>query len=84
MAARSERIIPSAYRLLRRPQAAAYCGVSVGKFDQLVQDRSMPRGHWIGGCLVWDMKALDENIDALLYGSESSDPALAGADGWDD
>lgn len=56
-------------RLLREPDAAAYCAVSATKFGQLVQDGRMPQGHRIDGCKVWDLRELDAAIDALLYGA---------------
>lgn len=55
-------------RLLREKDAAIYCGVSATKFEQMVKDGRMPQPHRIDGCKVWDLRALDPAIDALLYG----------------
>lgn len=73
-------------RGLRRPEAAAYVGVSVGTFDEWVRAGTMPEPIRIGvnergraGIVLWDILALDEAFDRL------SDPATVDADddgGW--
>lgn len=65
-------------RGLRRPEAAAYIGVSTTKFDELVRDRRMPGPKKIDGAIVWDIVALDAAFDALpgdpLDGTPEADP----------
>ena len=45
--------------------AAAYVGVSVTKFDQLVADGRMPKPKRIDRRIVWDIRELDLAFDAL-------------------
>jgi excisionase family DNA binding protein len=63
MTARMERPIPR--RGLSRLEAAAYIGVSPGKFDELVRDGRMPAPKRIDGRKVWDIQNLDLAFDAL-------------------
>jgi excisionase family DNA binding protein len=58
-----ERPIPR--RGLSRLEAAAYIGVSPGKFDELVRDGRMPAPKRIDGRKVWDIQNLDLAFDAL-------------------
>jgi hypothetical protein len=58
-----ERPIPR--RGLSRLGAAAYIGVSPGKFDELVRDGRMPAPKRIDGRKVWDIQNLDLAFDAL-------------------
>ena len=62
-------------RGLNRMQAAAYIGVGVTLFDQLVEDGRMPKPKLINTRLVWDRYELDEAFAAL--GEETANP-------WDD
>jgi hypothetical protein len=52
-------------RGLSREAAAQYIGVSVGKFDQMVDDGRMPIAIRIDGSKVWDRRAVDCAFDAL-------------------
>lgn len=52
-------------RGLSRILAAAYIGVSPTKFDELVEDKRMPRPKRIDGRRVWDRLKLDEAFAAL-------------------
>ncbi|MBP7337670.1 hypothetical protein [Niveispirillum sp.] len=52
-------------RGLSRTEAAGYVGVSATKFDQMVQDRRMPRPKRIDGRIVWDRIAIDRAFEAL-------------------
>jgi excisionase family DNA binding protein len=63
MTARMERPVPR--RGLSRLEAAAYIGVSPGKFDELVRDGRMPAPKRIDGRKVWDIQNLDLAFDAL-------------------
>lgn len=59
---------PVIIRGMRREAAAAYVGVSPSKFDGWVRDGRMPAGRAVDGCVLWDIRALDEAFEALLYG----------------
>lgn len=61
-------------RGLNRPCAAAYIGVSVGKFDDMVADGRMPKPRQIDARLVWDRLQLDEAFSALPSNDEDNDP----------
>jgi hypothetical protein len=52
-------------------EAAAYVGVSAGKFDDMVADGRMPAAISIDTRRVWDIRAVDKAFDAL--GGESGD-----------
>lgn len=52
-------------RGLRRPQAAAYVGVSPSQFDKMVSDGRMPMPKQVDGCVIWDRIRLDESFEAL-------------------
>jgi predicted DNA-binding transcriptional regulator AlpA len=52
-------------RGLRRPEAAAYIGVSESKFDELVRAGRMPEPLKLGTCAIWDLRRLDLAFDAL-------------------
>lgn len=67
-------------RLLRRPEAAAYGGISAGLFDQMVADGRMPRPRVVNSLKLWDLRDLDAAIDALPV--QGGDPAEKSS--WDD
>jgi hypothetical protein len=50
---------------LSREVAAAYIGVGVTKFDEMVADGRMPKPKRVDGRLVWYRKALDIAFCAL-------------------
>lgn len=50
---------------LSREVAAGYIGVSVTKFDQLVQRGAMPAPKQIDGRKVWDRRAVELSFAAL-------------------
>jgi hypothetical protein len=52
-------------RGLHRPKAAAYVGVGVTKFDEMVKDGRMPPPKCIDNRKVWDLRALDRAFDTL-------------------
>lgn len=62
-------------RGLSRVQAAAYVGVSPGKFDEMVRDGRMPPPKMIDSRTIWDREKLDEAFAAL--------PDKAQANPWD-
>jgi predicted DNA-binding transcriptional regulator AlpA len=65
---------PLPRRGLRRAEAALYVGVSPSKFDQLVNDRRMPKPMHIDGCVIWDLRALDLAFDALTAHDDEANP----------
>ena len=50
-------------RLLTRPQAAAYCGLSPAGFSMWIKQGRLPGP--IAGTSRWDLKAIDAALDAL-------------------
>ena len=62
-----ENILPTNLpsRGLSRIQAAAYIGVSVSLFDQLVRDGRMPEPVRLNSPLVWDRLQLGDAFAAL-------------------
>lgn len=52
-------------RGLSRATAAAYIGIGVTKFDQLVNRGLMPKAVQIDGRKVWDRIALDRAFEAI-------------------
>jgi len=62
---KSQRLKPRHWvpRGLRDRDAAAYIGVSVSKFRELVDDGKMPPPKRDGGIVVWDREALDLAFD---------------------
>ena len=61
-------------RGLNRVAAAAYIGVGVTKFDQLVEDRRMPKPKRIDGRVLWCVRALDAAWDALPSDEDDANP----------
>jgi excisionase family DNA binding protein len=59
-------------RLISRSAAAEYVGVSVGTFDQMVEDGRMPRPKAVNSRLLWDVRELDEAITALPHKDETN------------
>ena len=66
-------------RGLCREAAAAYVGVGVTKFDEMVADHRMPQPRRIDGRKVWDLRELDRAFDALPTELDGS-----GDDTWSD
>jgi predicted DNA-binding transcriptional regulator AlpA len=65
-------------RGLRRPDAAAYVGVSPTKFDEWVARGVMPTPKRLDGVVIWDRVTLDAAFEDLPgSNSESND------DVWD-
>lgn len=52
-------------RAMKRGPAAAYCGISPGHFDKLVQDGLMPAPRDCRGVKVWLRDELDEALFSL-------------------
>jgi predicted DNA-binding transcriptional regulator AlpA len=67
-------------RLVSRDVAAAYVSVSPTKFDEMVEDGSMPRPKRLRGRRkAWDIRALDAAIDELPNADNDNDDN----DTWD-
>ena len=60
-------------RGLSRVQAAAYIGIGVTLFDQLIADGRMPKPKRINARTVWDREQLDAAFAALPDDSERDD-----------
>jgi predicted DNA-binding transcriptional regulator AlpA len=52
-------------RGLRHESAAAYIGVSITKFHELVADGRMPKPKHVDRCVIWDRYQLDAAFDDL-------------------
>ncbi len=52
-------------RGLSREEAARYVGVGTTKFDEMVNDRRMPRPKRVDGRVLWDRIALDAAFSDL-------------------
>ncbi len=52
-------------RGLSREEAARYIGVGSTKFDEMVNDRRMPRPKRVDGRVVWDRISLDAAFSDL-------------------
>ena len=52
-------------RGLSKPEAAAYIGVGVTKFVDLVATNRMPSPRLADTKLIWDVRELDEYFDRL-------------------
>ena len=62
----NRRRIPLPPRLLRKGEAAGYCGVSESHWDKLVKAGAAPGPVNVGGTVErWDIRALDQWIDDL-------------------
>lgn len=59
-------------RGLCREASAAYVGVSPTKFDQMVEDRRMPKPKRIDARNVWDIRELDAAFSALPSDEETN------------
>ena len=57
-------------RGLSRAQAAAYVGLGITKFTELVTDGRMPKPMRIDGRIIWDRVLLDAAFAALTEGTE--------------
>lgn len=62
-------------RGLNCPEAAAYIGVSVTKFLEMVEDGRMPKAKTVDRRRVWDIRQLDLAFDALPGGDDEDAPS---------
>ena len=58
-------VLPYPPRGMRRPEAAAYVGVSPSLFDQMIHDGVMPKPKRYRRRNIWDRWALDEAFSCL-------------------
>ena len=78
------RVLPSpCSRLLRRPEAAAYAGVSPNTFDRMMGDGLMPGPKRVYGRVLWDVRALDAAIDCLPDDGMSMEGVDIVSNDWD-
>lgn len=77
----NKQLLPAtlAPRGLKRHEAAAYIGVGVSKFDEMVRDGRMPQPRRIDARRVWDRRELDQFFDALPNDGEEAE----GDNPWD-
>lgn len=73
-------VLPFPPRGLRRPEAAAYVGVSPSTFDGMIKEGFMPKPKRYGGRTIWDRIAIDEAF-ACLPDEENAKPASSNP--WD-
>lgn len=57
-------------RLLRRKEAAEYCGLSIAAFERAMIDGTLPYPVKIEGQERWCIKALDKALDRLTGAAE--------------
>ena len=60
-------------RGLRKPHAAAYVGVGLTKFGQMVKDGRMPKPKIVDDCIIWDRFSLDVAFDDLSGETEANE-----------
>ena len=73
--ARAGDILSIEPRGLNRTRSAAYIGIGVSLFDQMVSDGRVSKPKHINSRLVWDRRELDKSFDALpMDGEVSSNP----------
>jgi len=63
--AKPQRLSTLPPRGLRRPDAAAYVGVSATKFDEWVARGVMPSPKRLDGVVIWDRQNLDAAFERL-------------------
>lgn len=73
-------VLPFPPRGLRRPEAAAYIGVSPSTFDGMIKDGLMPGPKRYKGRTIWDRLEVDEAF-ACLDNDEGVKVASSGF--WD-
>ena len=69
-------------RGLSRDQSAAYVGVGVTKFNEMVEDGRMPPPKHVDGRVIWDRYLLDQSFEAL--DADDTDDAAKAKQAWED
>jgi hypothetical protein len=70
-------------RGLSRDQAAAYVGVGVTKFNEMVEDGRMPKPKHVDTRLLWDRYALDQAFE-VLDADDGGDDVAKAKQAWED
>lgn len=66
----------------RRREAAEFVGVSPSKFDAMIKDGRMPRGHKVDSMTIWRGDELLDAFNALTGAAVKG--ARASGDDWGD
>ena len=75
-------VIEPCFKLgLSLKEAAAYIGVSMSLFDQMVDDGRMPQPVRINARVVWDRKGIEEAWGRLVGGGGAT---MQATDSWDE
>ena len=61
------------YRMLKRADAAAYCGVAAARFETLCPVAAVA---YPDGSRLWDVRDLDAWVDSLKVGATDTDDAI--------
>jgi len=61
------------YRMMKKGDAAAYCGISVGRFSVLCKVSPI---EYSDGTRLWDVRDLDAWLDGLKGGSSDDDESI--------
>lgn len=61
------------YRMMKKGDAAAYCGVSQGRFEALCKVAPVL---YPDGTRLWDVRDLDAWVDGLKAGAPDDDDAI--------
>ncbi|WP_425106606.1 hypothetical protein [Ancylobacter sp.] len=61
------------YRMLKKADAAAYCGLPAARFEMLCP---VPAVAYPDGSRLWDVRDLDSWVDSLKTGAADSDDAI--------
>ena len=69
-------------RGLSRDQSAAYVGVGVTKFNEMVEDGRMPKPKQVDGRVIWDRHQLDQSFEAL--DADDTDDTTKAKQAWED
>jgi hypothetical protein len=70
-------------RGLSRDQSAAYVGVGVTKFNEMVEDGRMPPPKHVDSRVIWDRYLLDQSFEALDADDEG-DTVTKAKQAWED
>ena len=69
-------------RGLSRDQSAAYVGVGVTKFNEMVEDGRMPPPKHVDGRVIWDRYLLDRSFEQL--DTDDTDDTTKARLAWED
>lgn len=81
----SDQDAPERSHLLDRQLAAAYVGVTIGRFERLIREQIVPEPVVVGRKPLWSARLLDQSVDAIrrLQGAQATEadrpsPAVSG------